>query len=120
MTDSKPVRLHGTHFMIGLQGVPSSSFLSSEILTDDKGINKWIHVFQAGSQTRGKGEPNIFRSDIVARDHPVFKGLSKGVLRPDIYGELLKPKARFSAITVPDDVVAVWINLILARPKMVW
>ena len=30
---------------------------------------------------------------------------------PGIFGNLLRPKARFSGITVPKDVAAVWTNL---------
>jgi hypothetical protein len=85
-------------------------FLSRETLADGKGVNQWIPVDQKGRQTGGHGEANVFHSDIVARDHPVFKGLPHGVLIPEIYGELLRPKARFSDITVPEDAAAVWIN----------
>jgi hypothetical protein len=85
-------------------------FLSRQVLSDAKGINKWIDVELKGTQTGGNGEPNIFRSDIVAFDHPVFSGLPKGVLIPLIYENLLRPKARFSDITLPDDIAAVWIK----------
>jgi hypothetical protein len=85
-------------------------FLSRKVLADNKGVNQWLAVEQKGNQTGGQGEPNIFRTDIVARDHPIFKGLPTGVLIPEIYGGLLRPKARFSGITVPEDVAAVWIQ----------
>lgn len=86
-------------------------FLSRETLADDKRVNKWLPLGSKGTQQGGRREPNIFRSDIVAREHPVFKGLPAGVLTPEIYGQLLRPKARFSGIGIPEDVAAVWLNL---------
>lgn len=98
-------------------------FLSRDVIADENGANLRLPLDQKGYQKTAKwkrmigdeppleAEPNIFRSDLVALKHPIFSGLPTGVLAPDIYGNLLRPKARFSGITVPKDVAAVWTNL---------
>ncbi len=74
---------------------------------------RWFALPSSGKGgVTGGGSGWIYRQEIIARNHPIFRDMPAKVLMPDYYGPLLNGEY-FNKIAVPDEsvVIRLWCTL---------
>lgn len=94
------------------------------LLTTDTRWFGYEKVPQPGGQwgkggVTGGGAGWLYRQEIIARDHPIFRDMPAKVLMPDYYGPLLNGEY-FRGIAVPDETVVIrlWCTLSFRGQEM--